>query len=105
MLNDANGLSVTTTSRQAVEFYDRALDQALSYRGDPIATLDQALAADPNFTMAWALRAGLLCLATDKLMHTEIERSLAAARKAEAKASDRERAHVAAASAWYAGNF
>lgn len=105
MLKDSNGLPVTTFSRQAVELFDRAVDQALSYRGDPIATLDQALAEDPGFVMAWALRANLLCFATDKLMHPEIQRSLDAARAHQAKATDRERAHLAAAASWLAGNF
>lgn len=105
MLKDSNGLPVSATSRQAVELFDRAVDQALSYRGDPIATLDQALAEEPGFVMAWALRASLLCLATDKLMNPEIARSLEAAKKHQARATDRERAHVAAAEAWFAGNF
>ncbi|MBI3451249.1 MAG: hypothetical protein HY057_00085, partial [Rhodospirillales bacterium] len=105
MLKTAHGLTLTTDKNRSVEFFDRALDQALSYRGDPIATLDLALADDPGFAMGWALRASLLCLATDKALMPEVERSLAAARPHIAAATERERAHLAAAQTWAEGRF
>lgn len=101
MLQDRYGNPLSTHSRAAVDKYDSALELIRLYRGDPIAALDAAIAEDPNFTMAWAARAGLLVQQTDKAYLDEIDRSLSAGQASGGNA--RERAHLAAAQAWRKG--
>lgn len=101
MLQDRYGNPLSTRSRSAVDKYDQALEQIRLYRGDPIATLDAAIEEDPNFTMAWAARAGLLVQQTDKIYLEEVDRSLKAGMAS--GGNDRERAHLAAAQAWAQG--
>lgn len=102
MLQDRYGNPVSTRSRAAVDKYDEALELIRLYRGDPIAALDAALEEDPNFTMAWAARAGVLVQQTDKAYIGEIDRSLNAGLAA--GGNERERAHLAAAQAWSRGH-
>lgn len=101
MLNDRYGYPVSTSSGAALAHYDAALEQIRLYQGDPVATLDAALAVDPAFGSAWAARAGLLVTASDKAYLGEAERSIEAA--ARATLTDRDRDHVAAAAALVRG--
>ncbi len=103
MLKDRYGNAGSTSSHAAMAKYDEALDLTRLYRGDPIAALDAALAEDPDFGAAWALRAGLLVTATDKAYAEETERSLRAG--AAANLNDRERAHLEAARDWAEGRY
>jgi hypothetical protein len=103
MLKDRYGNSISTTSQAARDKFDEACLLIRLYRGDPIATLDEALAEDPEFGTAWAVRAGLLVQQMDKTYAEETERSLRAG--AAAKLTDSDRAHLAAAQAWSAGRF
>lgn len=103
MLSDRYGNPVSTRSRAALDRYDAALEQIRLYQGDPIATLDEALAADPDFGGAWAARAGVLVTATDRAYVGEATRSVAAA--ARSTLTDRDREHLAAASDFANGRF
>lgn len=103
MLKDRYGNSASTQSRSAMAKYDEALDLTRLYRGDPIAAIDAALADDPEFGGAWALRAGLLVTATDKAYAEETEKCLRAG--AAANLDDRERAHLEAARDWAQGRY
>jgi len=103
MLKDRYGNPASTQSRAAMARYDEALDLIRLYRGDPVGALDAALAEDPDFGGAWALRAGLLVTATDKAYAEETEKSLRAG--AEANLNERERAHLEAARDWAEGRF
>jgi tetratricopeptide (TPR) repeat protein len=103
MLNDRYGNPGSTASRAAMTKYDEALDLIRLYRGDPIAALDAALAEDPDFGGAWALRAGLLVQQTDKAYAEETAKSLRAG--AAANLNERERAHLRAAQDWAEGRY
>jgi tetratricopeptide (TPR) repeat protein len=103
MLKDRYGNAASTTSRAAMTRYDEALDLLRLYRGDPVAAVDAALADDPDFGGAWALRAGLLVTATDKAYAEETEKSLRAG--AAANLNERERAHLEAARDWAEGRY
>ena len=46
MLKDAHGLNVTGANAAALEAYERALYALRTYRGDPVALLDEAIATD-----------------------------------------------------------
>ena len=103
MLKDRYGNTVSTASRAALRYYDEALELVRLYRGDPVAAIDAALAEDPEFGSAWALRAGLLVQQTDKALGEEIERSLRAG--AAARLSTRDGVHLAAAQDWAEGRY
>lgn len=103
MLKDRYGNTVSTTSRAALAYYDEALELVRLYRGDPVAAIDAALAEDPEFGSAWALRAGLLVQQTDRALSDEIERSLRAG--AASRLSARDGAHLAAAKDWAEGRY
>lgn len=101
MLRDRYGNPLSTRSGAAVDKYNSALELIRLYRGDPIAALDAAIEEDPDFTMAWAARAGVLVQQTDKAYLEEVDRSLKAGMAS--GGNDRERAHLAAARAWSQG--
>ncbi|MGE0044436.1 MAG: tetratricopeptide repeat protein [Hyphomonadaceae bacterium] len=105
MLKDRYGNALSTQSREAADKFDAAAELIRLYRGDPIGALDAALAADPDFTMAWAVRAGLLAQQTDKAYFEEAARSLRAAESHAARGNERERAHIAAARDWVEGRY
>jgi hypothetical protein len=98
-------LPVTAVTRAAVDRLDEAVSLISLYRGDPVGALDAALAEDPDCTLAWAMRAGLLAQQTDAGFSDEIQRSLRAGAAAASSASPREQAHLAAAAAWAEGRF
>lgn len=101
MLRDRYNNPVSTQSQAALEKYNIALEMIRLYRGDPIAMLDAAIEEDPDFTMAWAARAGVLVQQTDKTYQEEIDRSLKAG--IASGGNECERAHLAAARAWEQG--
>lgn len=103
MLNDRYGNPVSTNSFAALTHYNAALDLIRTYRGDPIALLDEALAEDPDFGGAWAARAGLLVQQADKAYLDEAVRSVRAGRAA--TLNDRDRIHLEAAQDWIDGRF
>ena len=104
-LTDSRGLPVSTTSTAALARYELAVDQALGYSGNPLATLDEALAEDPDFAMAHALRADLAVMSSEQGALPLIEASAAALERAGSRATAREHAHVAAAQSWAQGRF
>ena len=57
MQQDARGVPVTGGSKFACDQYEIALRQFQSYVGDPIATIDAALAASPPFVAGHLFRA------------------------------------------------
>lgn len=105
MMHDAFGLAVSTPSRAARDHFNTAGECMRLYRGDPIGALDAALAEDPDFTLAWAVRGALLAQQTDAMFAPEVERSLRAGAACADRADDRERAHLAAAVAWAQGRY
>ncbi len=94
MLKDSHGHALSGASAASLADYETALRQFRCYIGDPVATLDRALAASPDFVMAHACKAYLLALSTEP-EPTALARDIhAAASKLSATAS--ERAHLAA---------
>jgi tetratricopeptide (TPR) repeat protein len=103
MLHDRYGNPVSTRSEVALARYNEALEQLHLYRGDPVATLDAALAEDPRFGSAWAARAGALITTSDRAFVDEALRSVREALQGEL--SDQDRDHLAAAQAFAQGRF
>ena len=104
-LNDSRGLPVSTTSGAALDKYELAVNEALGYIGNPLATLDEALAEDPDFAAAHALRADLAVMSSEKGALPLIRESLEAFDRLGDRATERERGHAAAARAWLEGDF
>jgi tetratricopeptide (TPR) repeat protein len=105
MLTDARGCPTSTPSSASLQQYERALDLCVSYELDPLATITQALDADPTFALGHCLRAGLAVMATDRGAVPMLAESVAAIESQGRRAHDRERAHAAAARAWLEGDF
>jgi hypothetical protein len=64
-VQDAFGLTLSGADEISLSLYETALRQLQRRSGDPIATVDAAIAASPQFTMAHVLKAYLHVLAAD----------------------------------------
>ena len=102
---DSRGLAVSTQSAWALELYELAARQTHAYFGNPLATLDEALAEEPDFAMAHALRADLAVMSSEQGALPLIQSSIDALARIGGRANRREQAHVAAAAAWMEGRF
>ncbi|MEF8700218.1 MAG: tetratricopeptide repeat protein [Candidatus Accumulibacter sp. UW26] len=91
MLKDARGLSVSTSSAFALEQYESALDQFQRYSGDPIATIDAALAADDEFIVGHLFRACALYTASERRYLPDARAAVERAEMLAARATDHER--------------
>lgn len=101
---DLRNNPISPVSDDAAAAFEDALAQFQTYSHDPVATIEGALAEHPDFMMGHLLRVCLMLTAMEKGLENEIAASLAAAAKAEPRATDRERMHLAAARAWHAGD-
>lgn len=106
-LRDDRGVSISAERRQTVEHYERALGLFHGYYVDPLAAIEQALADEPDFLMGHAFRAGLFVVSSEKRARGPLKDAVTQAKALIARGvgTDRERAHVAAADAWLAGEF
>ena len=102
MITDARGLHLTG-SAAAVAGDDQAIDDLIRFRPEVVDASAAAVAADPGCAMAAVFAAYLALMSTE-------EGAVAAARatldglRADAGLLPRERAHLAAASRWVAGD-
>ncbi len=100
---DPRGLACATSSVEAVNHVEQALEAMLSYFGDPVAALDRASQADPAWAYPQALKASLLLTLAEWGPARDALALLAAL--PDGPANERERAHVAAAQAAAAGDW
>ena len=91
---DRHGYSMSGATPDAAAHYDQAVHEFNLYRGDPIATIDRAIAAAPPFTMAHVFKAYLLALATEPAAMADAAGLVATAHGL--SGDDRERSHLAA---------
>ena len=94
---DVRGLPITVANDAALAAYERAVAGYLAQKRDTMDQLDSALDDDPEFVMAHCLRAYLLKTAFDPAFLPKARDSLEIAKKAAARATEREQRHVAAA--------
>lgn len=99
MRKDPRGCPTGTASGIAVAQMEQALESMLSYFGDPLAALERAQEADPQWAHVHTVRAGLLLTAGEFEAAQHARDELAAAARLAAGANDREKAHIAAAQA------
>src|SRR5580658_4326743 len=102
MANDQQGLTLAGSPESATAF-DRAITDYYGLTGDPVGILRQALARDPDFALGGAAIAALYMIGGFRGDHPEVVKALGAAEPAIRHASERERRHIAAATAWAEG--
>lgn len=96
-MRDIRDVPVSTSSAKALEHYETALTQVHSYTGDPIATLQQALQADPDFALAHLFAALATYTTSEQRYLPAVRESVAKAAALEARMNARERGLLTAA--------
>jgi len=104
MHRDARGLALTTDSARAASLFDRAIAEYLEYRKSTMATLKEALAADPDFCFGHCLSGYLFMLFGTHAVDAKVDAALAQAQRLAPRATAREQGHVAALAAWRKGD-
>ena len=102
-MKDHRDAPVTGANTRAIELYESAICQFNCYVGDPVATIDGAIAESPDFAMAIALKAYLLLSGMEKSPVPQAAELLAKLHKL--KLNDRERRHAAAIACMVDGAF
>ena len=105
MQHDARGVPVTGASAFARDQYEIALRQFQSYVGDPVATLDAALADSPDFIAGHLFRGLAMFTASEKSLMPAIEGSLDEAARRQPQANERERRLTQASQRLAAGDW
>jgi hypothetical protein len=104
MLEDGQGLAVSTNSRAAIAAVNQFVDQSLSYGNQAEACIHEAIAADPTWGIAHAYAAAYyLCLETTPARQRAIP-YLHAAQQCLSSANGREKLYIQAIVAWANGN-
>ena len=104
MQRDVRGLALSTDSAEAARLMDRATAEYLEYRKTTLATVTEALDADPEFCLAQCFTGYLFMLYGSHAVDGKVDAALAKATRLAPKASAREQRHVAALAAWRAGD-
>src|SRR5271168_605500 len=102
MAKDQQGLTLAGAPESAAAF-DRAIADYYGLTGDPVGILKQALARNPGFALGGVAIAALYMIGGFRGDHPEVVKALGGAEPAIRRASERERRHLAAASAWAEG--
>jgi tetratricopeptide (TPR) repeat protein len=102
MARDLQGLELTGAQASAAAL-DLATSDYFAWKGDPIATLQQAVDDDPAFNLGASAIASLFLLNGFRGDNPAVTKAIGAAEAALKGASSREKRHLAAAKAWAAG--
>lgn len=102
MLQDAQGLEVTTNSPETIAAINRYIDQTLVYGKDAVAIF-QGIEADPNCAIANAYAAASYLYHESAESHRQALVYLQAAKKDKDTATEREKLYISAVEAWAAG--
>lgn len=104
MLSDRWNQPVTTDSREAVEALDRAILATLEYRNSANGEVKAALEADPHCALAHCMRGYQYMLLGTAATQPKAAEAAQAAQTQFERLTTREKGHVAALSAWCAGD-
>jgi len=96
-MKDARDVPVSTSSAAALEHFETALQQFHSYTGHPIATIDLALAADPEFVLGHLFKAFGLYTTSERRFLPMAQEAVALAAASESRMNAREHGLLAAA--------
>jgi tetratricopeptide (TPR) repeat protein len=91
MRQDARGVPISAGRSESLQHYETALRQFQSYVGDPIATLDAALAEDPEFVTGYLMKGLVLYTLGERKYGPTVQACLDAAVKHSSHANERER--------------
>jgi tetratricopeptide (TPR) repeat protein len=103
-LKDRRGLEVSSRNPDSIDRFEEAFDLTVSYFLDPLAAINGALEQEPDFAMGHCLRAALGVMSSERGALPMVRESVEAVEALGSKATDRERAHVAAARRWMEGD-
>ena len=103
MTADARGLALTG-SAEAVSWYDRAVDHLIRFQSEVADSAAAAVAADPGCAMARLFCAYLALMSTEESATAGAIDALDGLRASADDLLPRERAHLAAAETWIAGD-
>ncbi len=103
MLEDLQGLNVTTESIQAVAALDWFIQQSLSYGNESETAISQALQADPNCALANAYAAAFYLSQENVSDRQRAVSYLRVAQQYKSSTTEREQLYVEAISAWANG--
>ena len=104
-MKDARDNPVGTASSAALAHAETALWRMVSFFDAPIADIDAAVAADPGWMLPQVMRASFLLTLTEPSLLADAMAALAQADALAATATERERAHLAAAKRCAAGDW
>ena len=104
-LSDARGVPTSATDPRSLEILETAIRQFQIYRGDAVETIDRALADDPNFVAGHIFRTEMHMMLWENSVLPEVEAGLGRLKALADKATERERAHIAAIADWAAGDW
>jgi tetratricopeptide (TPR) repeat protein len=102
---DARDVPVSCSQPAALDLYEKALTQYQNYTGDPVATIDEALAHAPDFILGHLFKATALMTISEQRFVPEARASVAAAQPLLRSANPRERLLAAAAANLVEGNW
>lgn len=97
MTQDPRNTPVSCSNPEALALYEQALREYQSYVGDAVATIERAIAAQPDFVLGHAFRAGVLMGFGERRFARMAADSVAVAESLLPKANVREQGLVAAA--------
>lgn len=97
MTLDPRDTPVSCTDAPALALYEQALREYQSYIGDAVATIERALAAQPDFVLGHAFRAGVLMSFGEQRFVRPAADSVEAGERLLGNANTRERTLLAAA--------
>ena len=100
---DARGLPVSIASAEAAAAFDHLVTGYLTYRADTPARLTALLEADPDCALAYCMQGYFAMLAFKRAIVPVAADAARKARSLAAKATTRERSHIAALGAWADG--
>ena len=78
-MNNPRDIALGTSAPAAAELHERALWQLVAFYGDPFATLDAMIAADPGWGLAQVTRAVFVLTTTEPALLREAQAALTAA--------------------------
>ena len=104
-LSDARGVPTSATKPESLDILETAMRQFQCYRGDAVATIDQALADDPEFVTGHIFRTAMHTMLWERSVQAEVAAGLGRLEALADRATERERAHIAAIADWAAGDW
>lgn len=104
-MQDQHGNEISSDNRNDLDIYERALRAFNSYRGDPIAIIDEALNESPDFAMGLILRGYVLMSMWEKSVVADVGACAERLAALDERLNDRERGHAAVLGQWAAGDW